>query len=512
MGDVLGIDLGTTNCCVAVVGRDGRPRIIDDEYGRTVPSYVAVDPDGEYYVGENARLESIANPEGVIFGAKRLMGQHIDSQRVKQMMEIVPYKIVAGTDDFAEIEVSGQRWTPERVATVLLTHLRERTQQVLGYEVRDAVVSVPAHFDNNQRLATRNAAEAAGLNLLGLINEPTAAALAYGWATKAKSLLAVYDLGGGTFDITILEMGDGKYDVIATAGDTFLGGSDFDSRISVHVVRDQLMRTQLDPLNPISMLRLRAAAERAKIELSSQESTQIVLNDFEGVDELRVEITRDQLEKWTRDLVTATIMVCKQTLGIAGLKPYNLQGVLLVGGQTRMPAVREAVKGYFLNEPNTAMNPDEAVAAGAALHAYNLAEPEPDMPAVLLDVTPLTLGIRAAHDTFSKIIPAQTKVPCKQTETFTTYTDNQESVMIDVMQGENSRASQNTSLGRFTMDVAPGPRHTQKVDVTFGLDPSGILHVTARDSQTGDAKDITIEGFIMKDSHNGKAEESAESA
>lgn len=497
MAKVIGIDLGTTNCCIAAVGPHG-PMIIEDEPDRqgiarrVFPSFMAVGPTGETFVGHTARQEAFRMPSAVVYGTKRLMGRSFTSVEVQTMLQTVSYQIAAGPEQQAVVQVGGQTFTPEDVAAALLSYLRRRAELVLDDEVNQAVITVPAHFNDRQRRATREAGERAGLEVLALINEPTAAAIAFGWATKATSTIAVYDLGGGTFDITILKVGDGVYDVLSTAGDTFLGGSDFDHRLVVHVMKEHVTRSAIKPLDPISTLRLKTAAERAKIELSAQTEAELVLNAFLGIDQLRVKVTRADFERMTRDLVVMTTEICGVALEAAGLKPFEVNGVVLVGGQTRMPFIRQTVQSYFQKEPIVGMNPDEAVAAGAALHAQALVTPE-EPEVQLLDVTPLTLGIATARNSFSAVIPKNHKVPCTFTRTFSTVRDKQTSVKIVVLQGESSRASQNTFLGQFVLEgIEPAPRLEPKVDVTFRLDDDGILHVSALDRSGGGMREIDV--------------------
>ncbi len=494
MGKVIGIDLGTTNSVVAVM-EGGEPRIIpNQEGGRTTPSVVAFTKDGEILVGQVAKRQAVTNPENTIFSIKRFMGRRHDE--VQDEIKMVPYKVVKGPHGDVRVEVGGKLYSPPEISAMILRKLKEAAEAYLGEKVEKAVITVPAYFNDSQRKATKDAGQIAGLEVLRLVNEPTASALAYGLDKKKGGKIAVFDLGGGTFDISILEVGDGVFEVKAVNGDTHLGGDNFDQRIIDWIVEEFKKEQGIDlSKDPMAMQRLKEAAEKAKCELSSVMETEInlpfITADASGPKHLLMKLTRSKFEALVADLIERTVEPCQQALKDAGLTAADVDEVILVGGSTRIPAVQAKVKEIFGREPRKDINPDEAVALGAAIQAGVLTGEVKDI--LLLDVTPLSLGIETLGGVMTVLIPRNTTIPTRKTEIFTTATDNQTSVEIHVLQGERPMARDNRTLARFHLDgIPPAPRGVPKIEVTFDIDADGILHVSAKDMATGKEQKITV--------------------
>ena len=496
MSKVIGIDLGTTNSCVAVV-EGGEPVVIPNQEGsRTTPSMVAITEAGERLVGQIAKRQAITNPEHTIFAVKRLIGRKYDSEEVKKAIQILPYKIVPAKNGDAWVEVRGKQMSPSEVSALILRKMKEIAEEYLGEEVHEAVITVPAYFNDAQRQATKDAGKIAGLEVLRIINEPTAAALAYGLDKEGGEKIAVFDLGGGTFDISILELGDGVFEVLSTSGDTYLGGEDFDNRLLNYLVDKFLEEEGIDlSKDKMALQRLKEAAERAKCELSSAMETDInlpfITADEKGPRHLNIHITRGQFEALVEDLIEKLEPSCQRAMEDAGLKPDDIDKVILVGGMTRMPKVQEKVAEIFGKEPHKGVNPDEVVAIGAAIQAAIIKGEVKEV--LLLDVTPLSLGVEVKGGLMHKIIPRNTTIPCKRSEIFTTAVDNQPTVTVHVLQGERELAKENKSLGRFELvGIPPAPRGVPQIEVTFEIDTNGIVHVSARDLGTGKEQSIRI--------------------
>ena len=497
MPKILGIDLGTTNSCMAVV-EAGEPRVLENaEGGRTTPSVVAVNPrSGERYVGMTAKRQAVTNPENTVYSVKRMMGRRYSDATVQRDVELLPYKVSAHTNGDAHVAMADKSYAPPEVSAMVLQKLKRDAEAKLGDTVTQAVITVPAYFDDSQRNATKDAGRVAGLEVLRIINEPTAASLAYGIDNSLEQTIAVFDLGGGTFDITILQMGDGVFEVKATNGDTHLGGDDFDQRI-IDWICEEFRREQGIDLKQdrMALQRLRESAERAKIELSELMQTEInlpfITADASGPKHLVTTLSRAKLEQLVEDLVRKTIEPCRKALADAGIAAGDVKEVILVGGMTRMPAVQSAVVDLFGREPHQGVNPDEVVAVGAAIQAGVLQGDVQDI--LLLDVTPLTLGIETLGGVATPLIPRNTTIPTAKSETFTTAANNQTSVEVHVLQGERTMAPENKSIGRFNLEgILPAPRGVPQVEVTFDIDANGILNVSAKDKGTGKEQRITI--------------------
>ena len=501
MSKVIGIDLGTTNSCVAVM-EGGKPRVIENSEGdRTTPSIVAFTKDDEVIVGQSAKRQAVTNPQNTLFAVKRLIGRKFTDDVVQKDIGMVPYKIVKADNGDAWVDAHGKKLAPPEISARVLMKMKKTAEDYLGSAVTEAVITVPAYFNDSQRQATKDAGRIAGLNVKRIINEPTAAALAYGLDKQGGDRkIAVYDLGGGTFDISIIEIaevdGERQFEVLSTNGDTFLGGEDFDLRI-INFIADEFKKDSGVDVrkDPLAMQRLKEAAEKAKIELSSTQQTDInlpyITADANGPKHLNVKLTRAKLESLVEDLVTKTVDPCRTALKDAGLSTKDVAEVILVGGQTRMPLVQKTVKDFFGKEPRKDVNPDEAVAVGAAIQAGVLSGEVKDV--LLLDVTPLSLGIETLGGVMTKLIEKNTTIPTKAQQVFSTADDSQTAVTIHVLQGERERASDNKSLGRFDLaDIPPLPRGMPQIEVTFDIDANGILNVSAKDKQTGKEQKIVI--------------------
>lgn len=496
MGKIIGIDLGTTNSCVAIM-QGGDPVVIpNQEGGRTTPSMVAFTESGEILVGQTAKRQAVTNPENTVFAIKRLMGRRYDSREVQRDIKILPYKIIKAPNGDAHVEVRGKRYSPPEISAMVLRKLKEAVEAYLGEKITEAVITVPAYFNDSQRQATKDAGRIAGLEVKRIINEPTAASLAYGLDKKGERKIAVFDLGGGTFDISILEVGEGVFEVKSTNGDTHLGGEDFDMRI-VNYIADEFMKEQGIDLRKdrMALQRLKETAEKAKMELSSVLETEInlpfITADASGPKHLNMKLTRAKFESLVEDLVEKVVEPCHLVLKDAGLSSKDIDEVILVGGMTRMPRIQQKVKEIFGREPHKGVNPDEVVAIGAAIQAGVLSGEVKDV--LLLDVTPLSLGIETLGGVFTKLIEKNTTIPTKKSQIFSTAADNQTAVEIHVLQGERPMARDNVSLGRFQLvGIPPAPRGVPQIEVTFDIDADGILHVSAKDLGTGKEQSIKI--------------------
>ena len=498
MSDVIiGIDLGTTNSCVAVMEGSNPKVMVNSDGGATTPSIVAITDSGERLVGEPAKRQAVTNPKRTLFAIKRLIGRDFTDPMVKKDQELVPYTITRADNGDAWVEIDGKKYSPSQISAFILQKMKETAENYLGKKVTKAVITVPAYFNDAQRQATKDAGRIAGLDVLRIINEPTAAALAYGFDKKGNQTVAVYDLGGGTFDVSILEIADGVFEVKSTNGDTFLGGEDFDMKILNYLVDDFKKSSGIDlSKDPLALQRLKESAEKAKKELSTTNETDInlpyITADASGPKHLQIKLTRAKLEGLVDELIAKTIAPCKKALEDAGLKPSDIHEVILVGGMTRMPKVIEKVREFFGKEPHRGVNPDEVVALGAAIQGGVLKGDVKDL--LLLDVTPLSLGIETLGGVFTKLIERNTTIPTKKSQSFSTAEDNQSAVTIKVYQGERSMAAANKLLGEFNLEgIPPAPRGLAQIEVIFDIDANGIVHVSAKDKASGKEQKVTMQ-------------------